>query len=144
MIPSSRRGRTSELVALRFRSRPRSLTACVSPQQGVGRPTLIREAVLGTAGVRATTHGRSPALLRRSEKTRRQAYALRHSHITAQLLAGLPVQLVAKLHDTSASQIEKHYAATIASHTDDLVREAMMQIDWPTEDVVVPAREATA
>jgi hypothetical protein len=27
------------------------------------------------------------------------------------------VQLVAKLHDTSASQIEKHYAATIASHT---------------------------
>jgi hypothetical protein len=32
------------------------------------------------------------------------------------------VQLVAKLHDTSASQIEKHYAATIASHTDELVR----------------------
>jgi integrase len=54
------------------------------------------------------------------------SYALRHSHITAQLLKGLPVQLVAKLHDTSASQIERHYAATIASHTDELVRGAMI------------------
>ena len=64
-------------------------------------------------------------------------YALRHSHITAQLLAGLPVQLVAKLHDTSASQIEKHYAATIASHSDELVRGAMMQVDEATQDLVV-------
>lgn len=57
------------------------------------------------------------------------SYALRHSHITAQLLAGLPVQLVAKLHDTSATQIEKHYAAMIASHTDELVRGTMMELD---------------
>jgi integrase len=64
------------------------------------------------------------------------SYALRHSHITEQLLAGLPVQLVAKLHDTSASQIEKHYAATIASHTDELVRGTMMELDRPSQDVV--------
>jgi len=64
------------------------------------------------------------------------SYALRHSHITAQLLAGLPVQLVAKLHDTSASQIEKHYAATIASHTDELVKAAMMEMDRPAAEVV--------
>jgi integrase len=69
------------------------------------------------------------------------SYALRHSHITAQLLAGLPVQLVAKLHDTSASQIEKHYAATIASHTDELVRESMMELDRPAGEVV-PLRQA--
>ena len=69
------------------------------------------------------------------------SYALRHSHITAQLLAGLPVQLVAKLDDTSASQIEKHYAATIASHTDDLVRAAMMEVDRPAAGVV-PIRAA--
>jgi integrase len=68
------------------------------------------------------------------------SYALRHSHITAQLLAGLPVQLVAKLHDTSASQIEKHYAATITSHTDELVRGTMMELDRPRHDVVVPLR----
>jgi hypothetical protein len=64
------------------------------------------------------------------------SYALRHSHITAQLLAGLPVQLVAKLHDTSASQIEKHYVATIASHTDDLVRASMMEVDRPAAEIV--------
>ena len=68
------------------------------------------------------------------------SYSLRHSHVTAQLLALLPVQLVAKLHDTSASQIEKHYAATIASHTDELVRGAMMEMDRPGRDVVVPLR----
>ena len=69
------------------------------------------------------------------------SYALRHSHITAQLLAGLPVQLVAKLHDTSASQIEKHYAATIASHTDELVRASMIEMDRPAAQVV-PMRKA--
>lgn len=65
-------------------------------------------------------------------------YALRHSHITAQLLAGLPVQLVAKLHDTSASQIEKHYAAAIACHTDELVRKTMVPMDplLPSDNVV--------
>jgi integrase len=68
------------------------------------------------------------------------SYALRHSHITAQLLAGLPVQLVAKLHDTSASQIEKHYAATIASHTDELVRGTMIELDRPTHNVTLSLR----
>ena len=72
------------------------------------------------------------------------SYALRHSHITAQLLAGLPVQLVAKLHDTSASQIEKHYAATIASHSDELVRAAMITVDRPASEVVPLRREASS
>jgi integrase len=64
------------------------------------------------------------------------SYSLRHSHITTQLLKGLPVQVVAKLHDTSASQIEKHYASEIASHVDELVRGAMMDLRQPTADVV--------
>jgi integrase len=68
------------------------------------------------------------------------SYALRHSHITAQLLAGLPVQLVARLHDTSAAMIEKHYAAAIASHADELVRASMMTVDAPAQGVVVPLR----
>jgi integrase len=71
------------------------------------------------------------------------SYALRHSHITAQLLSGLPVQLVAKLHDTSASQIEKHYASEIASHSDELVRAAMMEVDRPG-GTVVPLHGARA
>jgi site-specific recombinase XerD len=70
------------------------------------------------------------------------SYALRHSHITAQLVAGLPVQLVAKLHDTSASQIERHYAAAIASHTDELVRASMVDLSEPAQASVVPLRSA--
>jgi integrase len=64
------------------------------------------------------------------------SYALRHSHITAQLLARLPVQLVARLHDTSAAMLEKHYAAEIASHADDLVRASFMDVDRPAAEVV--------
>lgn len=63
-------------------------------------------------------------------------YALRHSHITAQLLAGLPVQLVSRLHDTSASQIEKNYASEIASHGDSLVRQAFVVVDQPSAEVI--------
>jgi integrase len=59
------------------------------------------------------------------------SYALRHTHITNQLLSNLPVQLVAKLHDTSATQIERHYAAAIATGTDDIVRRSMKLFDEP-------------
>jgi integrase len=63
-------------------------------------------------------------------------YSLRHSHITAQLLRGLPVQLVARLHDTSAAMLERHYAAAIASHADEAVRAAMVDFKATQADVV--------
>ena len=68
-----------------------------------------------------------------------KSLALRHTHITRQLMHSHPVQLVAKLHDTSAQMIEKHYAAEIASQADDLVLGSMLQIDRP-QDNVVPLR----
>jgi integrase len=64
------------------------------------------------------------------------SYALRHSHITQQLLAGLPVQLVARLHDSSAAMLERHYSATIAGHGDELVRGSFMEVDRPAAGVV--------
>jgi integrase len=65
--------------------------------------------------------------------------ALRHTHITWQLLNRIPVAAVSQLHDTSPQIIAKHYAASIASHVDDMVRDAMMQFDRP-QDNVVPLR----
>jgi integrase len=50
------------------------------------------------------------------------AYSLRHTSITRQLLAGVPTAIVARLHDTSAVMIEKHYSAFIADHTDAMAR----------------------
>jgi site-specific recombinase XerD len=46
-------------------------------------------------------------------------YALRHSSICRSLINGVPVSVVAKLHDTSSREIEAHYAAHILDVTGD-------------------------
>jgi integrase len=53
-------------------------------------------------------------------------YALRHSSIVRGLRAGLPIQLVARLHDSSATMIEKFYSRYIVSGLDDLARAALI------------------
>lgn len=52
-------------------------------------------------------------------------YALRHSSIVRQLLASVPIRVVASQHDTSVGMIEKHYSAYISNHADSLVRGAL-------------------
>ena len=53
------------------------------------------------------------------------AYALRHSSIVRQLREGLPVRVVAGLHDTSTAMIERHYSAHILDMADELARRAI-------------------
>ena len=53
-------------------------------------------------------------------------YCLRHSSIVRALSAGLPVRLVAAVHDTSTAMIEKHYSAHIVDASEELLRRAMM------------------
>lgn len=53
-------------------------------------------------------------------------YALRHSSIVRGLRAGLPIRLVAALHDTSVEMIEAHYSAFIADATEELARRAVL------------------
>jgi integrase len=55
-------------------------------------------------------------------------YCLRHSSIVRGLRAGLPVSLVAAVHDTSGMMIEKHYGAFIVDATEDLLRRAMVSM----------------
>jgi hypothetical protein len=43
-------------------------------------------------------------------------YALRHSSITRQLLAGVPIRVIAASHDTSAREIERTYSLLITDH----------------------------
>jgi hypothetical protein len=54
-------------------------------------------------------------------------YALRHSSIVRQLLAGVPLQLCAQVHDTSPAQIMAHYGRFIDQFGADRVREAMLK-----------------
>jgi integrase len=62
-------------------------------------------------------------------------YALRHSSIVRQLLCGVPIRLVAALHNTSVSQIERNYSRHISEFSDDLSRAALLT-EVPAGNVV--------
>ena len=55
-------------------------------------------------------------------------YALRHSSIVRGLRAGLPIRLVAALHDTSVAMIERHYSRWITEGLEELVARAVVPI----------------
>lgn len=55
-------------------------------------------------------------------------YALRHSSIVRGLATGLPIRLVAALHDTSVTMIEAHYSAYITEATDEIARRGALQM----------------
>jgi len=62
-------------------------------------------------------------------------YALRHSSIVRGIGAGLPIRLVAALHDTSTAMIEKHYARWITESLDDIAARAIVSL---TDEDAVP------
>jgi integrase len=55
-------------------------------------------------------------------------YSLRHTSITRALLRGVPVRVVADLHDTSVAMIERNYAACLATYGDAMVRAAQIEL----------------
>jgi hypothetical protein len=67
-------------------------------------------------------------------------YALRHSSIVRQLLANVPIRIVATLHDTSVKMIERTYSRYIASHGDEIARRALLETNAqpPAAANVVP------
>ena len=68
-------------------------------------------------------------------------YALRHSSIVRQLLANVPIRIVATLHDTSVKMIERTYSRYIASHSDEIARRALLETTaQPATANVVPLR----
>jgi hypothetical protein len=58
-------------------------------------------------------------------------YCLRHSSIVRGLRAGLPLRLVAALHDTSSAMIERHYAAYVVDAMDELAARAVVPLITP-------------
>jgi len=61
-------------------------------------------------------------------------YCLRHSSIVRGLRAGLPTRLVAAIHDTSVSMIEKHYSAYVVDAMDDIAARAVVPlVDSPAK-----------
>ena len=67
------------------------------------------------------------------------SYALRHASICRALLNGVPISIVSRLHDTSAREIEAHYAAYILDVAGGAIsRKALLQLEQPPGDNVVP------
>lgn len=63
-------------------------------------------------------------------------YALRHSSIVRGIRAGLPIRLVAALHDTSTAMIERHYGRWIADGLEEMAAAAVVPL-MPADDVKV-------
>ena len=57
-----------------------------------------------------------------------EPYSLRHSSIVRGLRSGVPVRIVAALHDTSSTMIEQHYSAFILDAADELARRAVVPL----------------
>ena len=63
-------------------------------------------------------------------------YSLRHSSVVRQLVANVPIRIVATLHDTSVDQIERNYSRHIAEHSDALARRALLDLSEPASGVI--------
>ena len=69
-------------------------------------------------------------------------YALRHTNIVRQTLAGVPLRLVAVAHDTSVTMIERNYSRYIDQLGADAALRAVLPNLEPADDVVVPLHGA--
>jgi hypothetical protein len=67
-------------------------------------------------------------------------YAFRHTRITKMLLARVPTDVVAKAHDTSESEIRKHYSHCILDFTDEITRKTLPSLGpvQPAASTVIP------
>ncbi len=143
MMPSSRKGRGTKKVASRPVPIPKSLGAklrTLSIDRPVTAPLLAKPS--GAAWAKSD-HAR---LFTRAAKAAGQdpdevtMYALRHSSIVRQILAGVPIRVVAVNHDTSIAMLERTYSRYIGDHADALARGALLETAEPDGNNVVPLR----
>jgi integrase len=140
MMPSAKKGRSRKRIDRRPVPIPAGLAAVLKQAAG-DRPDharLLRKpsgepwkpadhrARFARAAERA---GLDPAI---------SIYALRHSAIVRQLLNGAPIRIVATMHDTSVTQIERTYSRYISDHSDTLLRRGLLDLAAPAEGNVLP------
>ncbi len=136
MMPSSKKGRGQKKVIRRPLPIPESLAIRLR-QAGQGRaadaPLLLKpsgEPWRKSDHTRLFARAVEQAGLDPKEVT---AYALRHSSIVRQLLANVPIRVVAVNHDTSTQMIEKTYSKHIADHADVVTRPTLLDLGQPPQ-----------
>jgi integrase len=141
MMPASRKGRgkkamqrrpvpiTAGLMAkLKVHAAGRSATALLLPNPNGD----TWRTVWSFFARAAKAAGQDPATV--------TMYALRHSSIVRQLLAGVPIRVVAVNHDTSVMMLERTYSQHIGDHSDALARAGLIDLSEPERENVVPMR----
>jgi integrase len=141
MMPSSRKGRGKKTIT----RRPVPITQGLAEKLRVaasGRPStaplLIRK---NSSPWKKSDHSRPFARAVKAAGLNADAitiYALRHTNIVRQLLANVPVRVVAANHDTSVTMIEKTYSRYISDHSDTLIRRTLLDRAAPTDPNVIP------
>jgi integrase len=145
MMPSSRKGRGHKSVTRRPVPIPESLAMSLrhAGKQKSGDSLLLVKP--SGAPWKKSDHSR---LFRRAVQRARldpakvTIYALRHSNIVRQLLAGVPTRVVCTNHDTSVGMIEKTYSKHIGDHSDALARPTLLDLSAAPTDNVVPLAKA--
>lgn len=128
MIPASRKGRGVKSVSHRPVPITLELLEKLDRDRATTAPLLTKSS---GAPWRKSDHSRLFARVAMScglDPAEVTIYALRHSSIVRQLLAGIPIRVVAVSHDTSAGQIERTYSRHIDDHADALVRRALLAV----------------
>jgi integrase len=123
MMPVSNKGRGVKPISHRPVAIPEALAERLKGRAGLllkradGKPwsDLAHYFADATAGVKFN----NPAKV--------TLYALRHTSIVRMLLANVPIRVVAAHHDTSVPMIERSYSKYIGDHSDDLVRDTLLE-----------------
>jgi integrase len=140
MMPSSRKGRGQKKITRRPVPIPTALATRLRSMadKPATSPLLLKPS--GAAWKRSD-HSR---LFRRTairaglDPSEVTIYALRHSAIVRQILANVPIRVVAANHDTSTAILERTYSRYIGDHSDALARRALLDTTVPPNDNVVP------
>ena len=139
MIPSSGKGRGDKQVHNYGVPIPTTLAARLRVAAG-GRPATA-PLLIKPSGDRWRKSDHTRPFLRAciaagEDPAEVTIYALRHSSIVRQILANVPIRVVAAGHDTSVAMIEKSYARFIQGHTDALVRATLLDADQDAAEVI--------
>jgi integrase len=131
MMPSSRKGRGQRNVAPRPVPIPAGLAVrlrSVTADKPDDAPLLVKPSGGAWKKSDQSRPFRRVALRAGLDPKVVTLYALRHSNIVRQLLANVPIRIVAVTHDTSVQMIEKTYSRHIGDHTDALTRPALLDV----------------
>jgi integrase len=141
MMPSSRKGRGQKKITRRPVPIPTALATRL--WSATADKTASAALLLKPSGAvwKRSDHSR---LFRRTairaglDPSEVTIYALRHSAIVRQILAGVPIRVVAVNHDTSIAMLERTYSRYIGDHSDALARRALLDTTVSTSTNVVP------